>query len=246
MDSYSEFANLYDDLMKDFDYEEWFNYIEEIFKKYNIMPKNILEMACGTGSLSYFLGDRGYRLTCFDLSPDMLSKAYEKLRKFKNVKILKQDMVSFSLDKSFNAVVSVCDSINYITDLENLNKTFNNVWKHLDDDGIFIFDVNSYYKLKNVIGNNIFMEDRESVFYTWQNQFNENNNICSFYLTFFHSSDGVNYIRFDEEHRQRAYTVEEIISSLKKAGFSTVDYYDAFSFQSPRIDTERINFVAIK
>ncbi|HEY8363092.1 MAG TPA: methyltransferase domain-containing protein [Tissierellaceae bacterium] len=243
---YNKFAYLYDDLMEDVDYEKWFNYIEDIFKSYNKAPKKILEMACGTGNLSYYLGKSGYMLTCFDFSEDMLSKAYEKLRKLKNVRLIRQDMVNFKFSETFDAVVSVCDSINYITDEKDLLKTFRNVWNHLEDGGIFIFDINSYYKLKDVIGNNTFVEDRENVFYVWENYFDEETNICNFYLTFFVSEDGENFTRFDEEHRERAYKVEDIVNMLIESGFSSVDYYSAFTFDIPDEKTERINFVALK
>src|SRR5690554_2449168 len=120
MNIYNEFANLYDELMGDFDYENWFNYIEEIFNRYNKSPKKVLEMACGTGNLSYYLASRGYQLTCFDLSEDMLSKAYAKLRRFKNIKLLNQNMVDFKFNESFDSIISICDSINYITENEDL------------------------------------------------------------------------------------------------------------------------------
>lgn len=246
MNIYNKFANLYDDLMVDFDYENWFNYIEEIFKNYNKNPKKILEMACGTGNLSYYLAKKGYKLTCFDLSEDMLSKAYEKLRSFKNVKLFNHDMVNFKFTESFDGVISICDSINYIIHKEDLIKTFNNVWNHLEEGGIFIFDINSYYKLKYIIGNNTFVEDRDHVFYTWENFYDENTDICDFYLTFFVSQDGENFVRFQEDHRERAYKTEEIVDLLKEVGFSRVDYYSAFSFDKPNEKTERINFVAIK
>lgn len=246
MNIYNKFAYLYDDLMDNVDYENWFNYIEDIFEKYDKKPKKILEMACGTGNLSYFLAKKGYNLTCFDLSEDMLSEAYGKLRKFKNVKLLNQNMVDFKFSESFDAVISICDSINYITDKKDLIKTFKNVWNHLGEGGIFIFDINSYYKLKFIIGNNTFVEDKENIFYVWENYYDENTDICEFYLTFFASEDGENFIRFDEEHRERAYKTEEIMDILKEVGFSRIDYYSAFSFDEPHEKTERINFVAIK
>lgn len=246
MDIYNKFANLYDELMGDFDYKNWFHYIEETFKKYDKNPKNILEMACGTGNLSYYLASAGYNLTCFDLSSDMLSKAYDKLRKFKNIKILNQNMIDFDLNKKFEGIISICDSINYILDKEDLHQTFKNVWNHLENDGIFIFDINSHYKLKNIIGNNIFVEDRDNIFYTWQNYYDDNEDICEFYLTFFFSEDGESFERFDEEHREKAYKTHEIIDLLKDIGFKKIDYYQAFSFNEPVEETERINFVAIK
>ncbi|MBU5256564.1 class I SAM-dependent DNA methyltransferase [Tissierella praeacuta] len=243
---YDKFASIYDELMMDFNYEDWFNYIEEIFKRYDKRPKSILEMACGTGNLSHYLAKKGYNLTCFDLSDNMLSQAYEKLRRFKNVKLIRQNMVDFSLKESYDSVISICDSINYITNKEELYKAFKNVWNHLEDNGIFIFDINSFYKLKYIIGNNTFVEDKEEVFYTWQNYYDENKNICEFYLTFFYSDDGEIYERFDEEHREKAYELDEIIELLKKAGFTHIDCFQAFGFEKPVEKTERINFVAIK
>src|SRR5690554_3582377 len=111
---YNKFAYIYDKLMDDIDYESWYLYIESIFQKFYKEPKKILEMACGTGNLSYYFGKNGYDLTCFDLSNDMLSIAYNKLKKFKNVKIINQNMIDFSINNKFDVIVSICDSINYI------------------------------------------------------------------------------------------------------------------------------------
>lgn len=246
MTIYNEFASLYDELMNDFDYEMWFNYIENIFKKYKISPVKILEMACGTGNLSIYLAEKGYKLTCFDLSEEMLAQAYEKLNRYKNVKLLNGNMIDFKIKQKYNSIISICDSINYITDLEDLKTTFENVYNHLEDDGIFIFDINSFYKLTEIIGNNVFVEDREDIFYTWQNDYNSESRICEFYLSFFIKENEDTYIRFDEEHRERAYTVDDIISTLKFAGFKSIDYFEAFTFEGINPTTERINFVACK
>lgn len=246
MSNYVEFATLYDELMNDFDYENWSNYIEEIFNRNEVKPHKLLEMACGTGSLSYYLAKKRYDLVCFDLSSDMLSKAYEKLGKFKNVKLLKQDMINFNINQKFDSVISICDSINYIVDKNDLVKSFKNVYNHLNENGIFIFDINSFYKLKEIIGNNTFIEDREDVFYTWQNYYNEDTNICEFFLTFFKSDKNDLYYRFDEEHTERAYKVDEIIECLNKAGFGNVNYYNGFTFDDVTETSERINFVVTK
>ncbi len=246
VDSYGRFASIYDELMTDFDYKEWFNYMEDIFRKYDKNPKKILEMACGTGNLSYYLGKSGYDLTCFDLSVDMLSKADEKLSKFKNVEILNQNMIDFNIYKKFDSIISVCDSINYIVEKEDLLKTFERVYNHLEDDGIFIFDINSYYKLKYIIGNNTFVEDREDIFYTWENYFDETDNICEFYLTFFISDDGYKFERFDEDHMEKAYKLSELIESLEKVGFTKIDYFEAFGFNEINKESQRINFVVRK
>ncbi len=242
---YNDFAYIYDELIEDVDYEKWNSYIKEIFNRFNKNPKSLLEMACGTGNLSYYLAKDGYELTCFDLSDDMLAVAYNKLRKFNNVMLLKQNMVDFNIGKKFDGIISILDSINYITDESDLLNTFTRVRSHLKEDGLFIFDINSPYKLKEIIGNNIFIEDKEDVFYTWQNYFDEENNIAEFYLTFFVEKEKDRYIRFDEEHFERAYSIEEIVGGLKKAGFGKVYYYDCFTFEEPHAKSERINFVAL-
>lgn len=246
MKTYNEFANIYDELMDDFDYEKWFKYIEEIFNRYGKTPKNILEMACGTGNISYFFGNTGYKLTSFDLSSDMLSEAYAKLNKFKNIQLLNQNMIDFKLKGKFDSVISLCDSINYILKEEDLLKTFKNVYDHLEVNGIFIFDINSYYKLENIIGNNTFVEDRDDIYYIWENEYEEDENIANFYLTFFQSENGHAYKRFDETHRQKAYKRSKIEELLFNAGFKSVDAYEGFSFDQVGSKTERINFVAIK
>lgn len=246
MNNYGKFAHIYDDLMTDFNYESWFEYIKSIFKKYDIAPNRILEMACGTGNLSYYLAKEGYDLTCFDLSPDMLAKTYEKLRKYRNVEIINQNMIDFKLKSKYEAVISVCDSINYILKNKELEATFKNVWNHLEDKGVFIFDINSYYKLKNIIGNNTFIHDKEDVFYVWENYFDGAKDICEFYLTFFFKENTSKYKRFDEIHMERAYKVDYVEELLYRVGFTSVDYYKGFTFDDIDDKTERINFVAVK
>lgn len=246
MNRYGKFSKVYDSLMADFDYEKWFKYIEDIFIRYDKNPNSVLEMACGTGNLSKHLAKARYDLTCFDISEDMLSYAYEKLRRYKNVEIMRQDMIAFDINKSFDAVLSICDSINYISDKDDLEKAFQNVYDHLKEGGIFIFDINSYFKLKHVIGNNTFVEDSEEVFYVWENFYDNKKDICEFYLTFFFKKNEREYERFDEEHIEKAYKVSEIIETLNKAGFKDIDVYKGFTFEGIKDDTERINFVAIK
>ncbi len=242
---YNKFAYLYDELMVDIDYKDWYLYIKSIFEKFCNEPKKVLEMACGTGNLSYYLAMGGYDLTCFDLSSEMLSMAYNKLHKFKNVKILNQNMIDFNINQKFDSVISICDSINYIQDREDLLLTFKNVREHLNDGGIFIFDINSYYKLKHIIGNNTFIEDGEGVFYVWQNYFDESDDIVEFYLSFFVLDKDDKYIRFDEQHFEKAYYTNEIVELLRQASFREIHCYDGFTFNEPNEKSERVNFVAI-
>lgn len=246
MKSYNQFAYIYDELMNDFDYKKWADYIYEIFDKYNIENKHILEMACGTGNLTKELLDRGERVVAFDLSEDMLSVANEKIGLNKLVKFLNLDMTDFNLNNKFTSVVSICDSISYITDLINLKKVFKNAYNHLEDDGIFIFDINSEYKIKSILGNNTFVYDKEDIFYSWENYYNEDTKICDFFLTFFVEVEENLFERFNEEHSERAHSVEEIVGLLKSVGFKTIEYFNAFSFDDIGEESERINFVALK
>ncbi len=246
MGDYGDFSFYYDELMDDVNYEKWYFYIEDIFNSFNFKPQNILEMACGTGNLTYYLCKNGFNVTCFDKSTDMLSVAYNKLIPFKNIKILNQDMVDFNINRKFDCVISICDSVNYIIDEENLLKVFENAYKHLNEDGLFIFDINSEYKLRNIIGNNTFVEDREDIYYVWQNYFEEEKSLSHFILSFFVHENDNSYIRFDEEHIERAYSIDEIINLLKNTGFNHINYYEAFTFNTPKENSERINFVVKK
>lgn len=242
---YNKFAYIYDELMDDIDYEKWYLYIESIFNKFEKKPKKLLEMACGTGNLSYYFGKNGYDLTCFDLSNDMLSIAYNKLKAFKNVKILNQNMINFNINKKYDAIISICDSINYILNEKDLLKTFTNVKNHINEDGIFIFDINSYYKLSEIIGNNIFVEDREDIFYTWENYFDEKSNISSFFISFFIQEEDGRYFRFNEEHFERAYKTEKIIELLQLASFNEIYIFDELTFNKSYKKSERIFFVVM-
>lgn len=245
MEAYNNFAKIYDTLMDDVDYNGWYRYIKGILEKYKHTPQTVLEMACGTGNLTKFLCAEDYDITCFDLSEEMLSAAYDKLRNYRNCKILNQDMVNFSLNKRYDLILSICDSINYITEKSDLEKVFQKVFSHLEDDGIFIFDVNSYYKLSSIIGNNTFVEDRQSIFYVWENQFDYENSLCEFYLTFFVERDG-SYLRFNESHLQKAYRIDEIVTALKNSQLEVIDVFESFSFNKPTEKSERINFIVRK
>ena len=246
MASYVNFALLYDVLMDDFDYVAWSGYIQGILNGNGIEQGRILEMACGTGSLTKELLDLGYRVDGFDLSEEMLAIAHNKLSKNKNLRLFNMDMTEFKMDRKYQAIIAACDSVNYILSEYSLKETFRRVYDHLEEGGLFIFDINSEYKLREVLGNNIFLEDRDEIFYTWENKFVEKTNICEFYLTFFHSNDGDNYQRFDEVHRERAYSTDTVKNLLMDVGFVEIENYEAFGFEDVKEDSERINFVAKK
>lgn len=246
MDIYGNFSRLYDNLMEDFDYKSWGEYIKKILDKKNIQSKLILEMACGTGSLTAELLELGYSVDGFDASPEMLSVAANKLKKYKNYRLFNLDMSNFMMNKKYNAVISACDSINYLVDDNLVRNTFHSACEHLETGGVFIFDINSEYKLRTTLGNNIFLEDTEDVFYTWENNLDEESGIVDFILTFFTTEDGITYQRFDEHHRERAYSKDFIVDMLVEAGFDEIAVFEAYTFKEIHDETQRISFVAVR
>lgn len=247
MDAYTGFAYIYDRLMQDINYDKWLKFIKDILQDNNMNPKDVLEMGCGTGNFTRLLCQEGYNVTAFDSSEDMLAVAYNKLESYKNVQLVKQDMLDFKINKEFDMIVSVCDSINYITEYSHLVKVFNDVYSHLMPEGAFIFDINSFYKLKNVIGNNVFVEDNDEIFYVWENEYDEKDNTCQFYISFFvKDTEKDLYRRFNEIHIEKAYTSLEIETALRESGFSFVSIFDEYSKKHPNSKSERLTFLAIK
>jgi SAM-dependent methyltransferase len=241
--AYSAFSLVYDTLMEDVDYIGWADYIEKIFEKEHMKPVNMAELACGTGNLTNILANRGYHLLGTDISSDMLFIAREKsIEGSGSITYLQQDMKEMSLPTELDVILCVCDGFNYILDNKDLEDIFAKVKKHLKKDGLFIFDISSHYKLKNILGNNTYAENYDEVSYIWENYYDEEESICDFDLTIFVEEDGL-YRKFEEKHSQRAYKIDEIGEILKKAGFSSINVYDGYSFNSPKEESERISFV---
>ncbi|WP_129600004.1 class I SAM-dependent DNA methyltransferase [Anaerophilus nitritogenes] len=246
MKSYSAFAYVYDQLMEDVDYDEWTMYIEAIFKRYNINPLNIAELACGTGNVTNRLAKRGYNMIGVDIAEDMLYVASQKAKDLKiDVVYLNQDITDLLLPTHLDTILCICDGINYIIDEKNLFKVFQGVHNHLKENGLFIFDISSYYKLSQILGNHTYAENLEQVSYIWENYFNEEERICNLDLTLF-IKEGDIYKKYEEDHIQRAYKEKEIIKMLKKVGFKKIESFDALNFLSPKETSERVYFVCQK
>ena len=206
--AYGEFAKIYDELInEDINYDEMVDRIIEICNSYNVELNDYLDIACGTGNVTIRVAKYFKNIYGVDLSEDMLREAFDKFKEARiKGKIICQDMTELSLNKEFDLITSVLDSTNYITNLNDLQNYFNGVYTHLKLNGLFIFDVNSYYKLSEILGNNIYTYSEEEVFYTWENVFEDN--LLSMFLTFF-VKKGDLYERFEEEHLERAYTEKE-------------------------------------
>ena len=243
---YSNFAFYYDRLMKDVDYGKWADYIEGLFKRNDSKPSMILDLGCGTGSFCIEMAERGYEMIGVDLSPEMLSCAKAKaLEKKLDVLYLNQDITRFELYGTVDAIVCLMDSLNYITYKNDIKRVFNLVNNYLNPGGLFIFDLNSRYKLEYILGDNVFYSNESDVAYIWQNSFDKAKSICRFDLTFFVENNGV-YKRFDEEHYERAYDVGEMRKMIHSAGLEFSSAYHEFDFKAPMKSTERIFFICRK
>ena len=248
MEAYSALAVYYDALTDDVPYGEWADYAERIFARLGLSPKLILDLACGTGSLSLCMAQRGYEMIGVDLSPDMLAAASEKayaLAPEQRPIFLCQDMAHLDLYGTVDAALCCLDSINYITDEAALASAFSRVSLFLNPGGVFLFDVNTESKLKR-LDRQAFVRDTEEVYCVWQAFYNTRSRLCRYVFDLFEHGENGLYERFREEHRERAYPVDKLSALLCRAGLTTIGIYAAFSEKSPAKDEERIFFVACK
>lgn len=245
MDCYKEFAHIYDELINaDINYKAWASKILCICKEQGIDMNSYLDLACGTGNLTIEIASKFKHIWAIDLSSDMLSEAEKKMREAQiRAKFLCQDICELNLNTNFNLITCCLDSSNYILEEENFKNYLLGVYDLLIKDGLFIFDINSYYKLTNVLGNNIYNYDSDEVVYIWENYLE--NDIVDMNLTFF-VKEGQVYRRFDEHHCERAYTEEYIEEILKEIGFEIVKKMDNYEDIVVSENTERICYVLKK
>lgn len=244
---YNDFASVYDHLMQEIPYGEWVEYLQKIADHFQIKPRKVLEIGCGTGNVTIPLARLGYQITALDLSSNMLAIAEQKAREQGvNIQLIQQDMRQLELPGNFDLVISLCDSLNYILQESELRKVFQEVFELLEEKGLFVFDLNSCYKIARVLGNETYTLKEDDVAYIWENNYDQDNDICEMEITFFVREHNGLYRRFQENHAQRAYAVDKVLTWLKDTGFATIDYYDAQTFQKPGPKAERIYFIAIK
>lgn len=238
---YADFAYIYDSLMYDFDYNKVFNFINGIYSKYNINTETILELACGTGTLTNMCSDH-YKVDAFDISPEMLSIAQNKIYNMKNVRFFNQDMRNFNMHKKYDSCLCVCDSLNYLTKSDDFVDALKNVFEHLDSNGVFIFDLNTIYKFENMENN--YVDEVDEIFYVWENYFDKKNLLNTYGVNFFIEKDNGLYERFYEEHIERAYSIDFVSDCLAKIGFKDINIYDDYTVNLCNKETSRAVFVA--
>ncbi|MDO4604463.1 MAG: methyltransferase domain-containing protein [Helcococcus sp.] len=246
---YKKFSDFYDQLVFDIDYEKYSNNIKRILSSNNIHSGKILEIGAGTGNLTRKLAKLGdFNILAFDNSLKMMSHATEKLKNFGNVDYIYQDMFEFNFNLyEFEAVVSLLDVINYITEIEDLEYIFKSIYESLKYGGVFIFDINSKYKLLEILGNNTYVYEKDDIFYTWENTIDEEfDDLVYFDLNFFYKEKDGKYSRVYEEQVERYHSIETITNILINTGFTNIKYFDEDGGEYKENKTQRILFCAKK
>lgn len=258
MDAYQDFAYVYDELMDATPYVEWSERIAFLIEKYGVSKPErdveglldsernlVVDLGCGTGTLTELLYQKGYDMIGVDSSESMLSVAMEKKEQSGDeILYLLQDMREFEMYSTVGTVVSVCDSVNYILEEEELRKVFSHVNNYLYPGGIFIFDFNTEYKYREVIGDTTIAENREDCSFIWENYYDPEEEVNEYNLTVFVQEEGDTFRRFTETHLQRGYTVEQMTQLVEQAGMTLVEVMDADTGEAVTAESERVYIVA--
>ncbi|MGI6006606.1 MAG: class I SAM-dependent DNA methyltransferase [Ruminococcus sp.] len=245
MEAYRSFAGVYDMFMDNVDYDRWSDYLNSLLKERGIADGLVLDLGCGTGSITLRLAQAGYDMIGVDLSADMLQIAQEKKEKADcDILYLQQDMCEFELYGTVRAVVCVCDSVNYLTEEEEVLSAFRLVNNYLDPGGIFIFDFNTIHKYETM-GETTIAENRREASFIWENYYDREERINEYDLTLFIREGEENLFRkYEETHFQRGYSLEKLKELLEEAGMVYEGAYDGFTRNLPEPDSERICVVA--
>ncbi len=251
MDEYTGFAEVYDELMEDVPYKEWSERIISIMRDYDIKDGLVLDLGCGSGTMTELLASAGYDMTGVDLSPEMLEQAKLKKESSGNdILYLCQDMRNFELYGTMRAVVCVCDSLNYILEENELKRVFELVNNYLDPGGLFLFDINTVHKYRDVIGDMTIAENRDDCSFIWENIYDEDKAVNEYDLTLFIRNENGLYEKQEETHFQRGYEYEKVKQLIEESGLEFVEAFDgdetgAISEKVPvSKDSERIFFIA--
>jgi len=251
--AYHDFALVYDEMMQGIDYPVWAEYVLKLYERYAppeqvaCAPRSILDLACGTGSFLALLQEKGWRVTGVDRSSSMLALADEKLRAGKGpYRLLEQDLSRVDVGEQFPLVTCLCDSLNYLLSLSQLQEALDRVYAHLLPGGVFIADLNSPYKFQEILGNNTYAAVFENSAYIWVNSFDPASGRCRMEVDFFQRHQGELFRHFREVHWQQLYRPEEIEELARKVGFSAVESFGALTFQPARHDDERVFYVFIR
>lgn len=248
MSSYDFLAGCYDALTYDVNYAAWADYIEKHFRKNHLPGNTVLDLACGTGSLTKELALRGYEMIGADRSPEMLAEAAEKNRGISPVEpiFLCQSMEKLDLYGTIDACVCCLDSVNYVTDPKKLARAFQRVRLFLTPGGLFLFDINTPAKLEGLDGQ-VFLDETEDTYCVWRAEFSKRSRICSYFMDIFRLNESTGqWDRGEELHRERAYTAAELTAMLEEAGFADIRTFGELKMRPPKPNEPRVFFAARK
>ena len=247
MDAYTGFAEVYDLFMDQVPYEEWSERISRILKEYGICDGLVLDLGCGTGSMTELLAEKGYDMIGVDASEEMLELASEKrVESGHDILSLLQDMRELELYGTVRAIVSVCDSLNYITEEADLLQVFRLVWNYLDPDGVFFFDMNTIYKYREILGETTIAENREEGSFIWENYYDEEQQLNEYDLTLYVRDADDRYVRFEETHFQKAYELSRVLELLGEAGLKAEQIFDSDTGEAVTAETGKFCIAARK
>lgn len=245
MEMYEDFALVYDRFMDETPYEEWCQFVVGRLKQDQITDGILLDLGCGTGSMTELLAKQGYDMIGVDLSDSMLDIAMEKrAQSGHNILYLQQDMREFELYGTVRAVICLCDSLNYLLEEDDLLTTFKLVNNYLDPNGLFIFDFNTVYKYETVIGDSTIAENRKDCSFIWENYYTAEDQINEYDLTIFVKQQKDLFRKFTETHLQRGYTLETMKRLVEQSGLIFVEALDADTHGSVTETSERIYVIA--
>ena len=246
MEAYTSFAAVYDTFMDNIPYEEWEKYLKSLLYEYGVREGLVLELGCGTGNMTEILAQSGYDMIGVDNAEEMLEIAIEKrMKSGLDILYLQQDMREFELYGTVKAIVSVCDSVNYILEEEELEEVFRLVNNYLDPGGVFIFDFNTVYKYREILGDQTIAENREECSFIWDNYYYEEERINEYELSLFiREGDSELYRKYRETHFQKAYDLETMKRLITQSGLEYITAYDAFTKEAPTRVSERIYVIA--
>lgn len=244
MAGYGDFAYYYDLLTENVDYESRCNYITGLLAENGIGKGILLDLACGTGTVAMHLAKKGYEVIGVDASEEMLSVAQEKkMESGADVIYLCQKMEELDLFGTINGAVCTLDSINHVTDEKNVKEIFRRVSLFMEDKGIFIFDVNTPYKHREILGNNTFVYDMDDVYCVWQNS-TDDNLLTSINLDIFEKDEEEDvYYKYSEHFCEKGYELTDIEKWVKEYKFETVGIYKEMTKSPVNPDTQRAVFV---
>ena len=245
MQAYHNLAFSYDRLTNDVDYQKIVDFYHQILGLENVKPRTAVDLACGTGSVALILAHMGYAVTAVDMSEEMLTVAAQKAQETgMPVQLACQKIQSLQLPKGVDMAVCALDGLDYILDPADCQKAIQRVYKALNPGGIFIFDVNTPEKLRAMDGQ-VFLDEDDDVYCIWRGEFDEQTNICSYGMDLFQRSGSV-WQRSFEEHREYAYSAEQLKVYLKAAGFTHIRIYGDGKLLPPDEGEQRIYFSARK